>query len=106
MNRYFFLLKSNSFVYKFFPNCHYMPERKPQKADSWFENHQATCGGTFVKISEPSNKEAKQTEKKEHEGKRKMENEKSEKNMTLDKWIDKRRDEKSLVNKRVRVILD
>ncbi|CAI2166903.1 14703_t:CDS:2 [Funneliformis geosporum] len=38
--------------------------RKPQKADSWFENHQATC----------------------------------------DKWIDKGRDEKSFVNKKVRLI--
>lgn len=27
--------------------------RKPQPADSWWANHQATCGGTFEKVSEP-----------------------------------------------------
>ncbi|KAI8089700.1 SprT-like family-domain-containing protein [Halteromyces radiatus] len=27
--------------------------RPPQKADRWFAEHQATCGGTFVKISSP-----------------------------------------------------
>jgi hypothetical protein len=27
--------------------------RPPQKADFWFSEHQRTCGGTFIKISEP-----------------------------------------------------
>ncbi|KAI8899998.1 hypothetical protein BC833DRAFT_512759, partial [Globomyces pollinis-pini] len=27
--------------------------RKPQKADSWFASHQFTCGGEFIKVSEP-----------------------------------------------------
>lgn len=27
--------------------------RPPQPADWWFNKHQATCGGTFVKVSEP-----------------------------------------------------
>jgi len=26
----------------------------PQKADTWFEQHSKECGGTFIKISEPS----------------------------------------------------
>ncbi len=81
-----------------------MFERKPQKADSWFENHQATCGGTFIKISEPSKKKEKQPERKEREGKRKMENDQIENNMTLDKWIDKGQDEKSSANKKVRIL--
>ncbi|KAJ1980482.1 hypothetical protein H4R35_001102 [Dimargaris xerosporica] len=28
--------------------------RPPQRADYWFDTHQRTCGGTFVKISEPA----------------------------------------------------
>ncbi|RKP33563.1 SprT-like family-domain-containing protein, partial [Dimargaris cristalligena] len=28
--------------------------RAPQPADSWFKDHQASCGGTYIKISEPS----------------------------------------------------
>jgi len=79
-------------------------KRKPQKADSWFETHQATCGGTFIKISEPSKKEGKHPEKKEHKGKRKMENEKSKDNMTLDKLNDRRQDEKNSTNKKVRFL--
>lgn len=27
--------------------------RKPQPADSWWKAHQATCNGTFIKVSEP-----------------------------------------------------
>ena len=27
--------------------------RPPQKADTWFHEHQITCGGTFTKITEP-----------------------------------------------------
>ncbi|KAI7858579.1 SprT-like family-domain-containing protein [Circinella umbellata] len=27
--------------------------RPPQKADTWFHEHQITCGGTFTKIAEP-----------------------------------------------------
>ncbi|KFH67724.1 hypothetical protein MVEG_06456 [Podila verticillata NRRL 6337] len=30
--------------------------RPPQPADRWFEEHQATCGGTYTKISEPEPK--------------------------------------------------
>lgn len=30
--------------------------RPPQKADPWFAGHQAKCGGTFIKISEPEKK--------------------------------------------------
>lgn len=38
--------------------------RPPQPADTWFEEHQRTCGGTYTKISEPegySNKRKKTT---------------------------------------------
>ena len=78
-------------------------KRKPQKADSWFDTHQATCGGTFIKISEPSKKEGKHPEKKERKGKRKNKNEKSKDNMTLDKWNDRRQDEKNST-KKVRIL--
>lgn len=27
--------------------------RKPQPADSWWKSHQASCNGTFIKVSEP-----------------------------------------------------
>lgn len=27
--------------------------RKPQPADRWFNQHQTTCGGVFVKVSGP-----------------------------------------------------
>ena len=39
--------------------------RKPQPADSWWKTHQATCNGTFIKVSEPEicNKEMKSEEK-------------------------------------------
>ena len=30
--------------------------RKPQAADSWWNSHQATCNGTFIKVSEPEMK--------------------------------------------------
>ncbi|CAO3621578.1 unnamed protein product [Mucor hiemalis] len=33
--------------------------RKPQKADTWFEEHTLTCGGTFTKIAEPPAKDNK-----------------------------------------------
>lgn len=33
--------------------------RKPQKADTWFEEHQRTCGGVFTKIAEPPAKATK-----------------------------------------------
>lgn len=33
--------------------------RPPQKADSWFASHQASCDGKFVKISEPDKPENK-----------------------------------------------
>lgn len=29
--------------------------RKPQPADSWWSSHQASCSGTFIKVSEPEN---------------------------------------------------
>jgi hypothetical protein len=28
--------------------------RPPQKADRWFADHQASCGGSFVKIASPA----------------------------------------------------
>lgn len=33
--------------------------RKPQKADTWFEEHQRRCGGVFTKIAEPPAKATK-----------------------------------------------
>ncbi|ORX63861.1 hypothetical protein BCR32DRAFT_273306 [Anaeromyces robustus] len=38
--------------------------RKPQKADSWWRQHQATCGGEFIKISEPEEYTKKRLKKK------------------------------------------
>jgi predicted SprT family Zn-dependent metalloprotease len=38
--------------------------RKPQKADSWWRQHQATCGGEFIKISEPEEYTKKKLKKK------------------------------------------
>ena len=42
--------------------------RAPSKNDHWWAEHQATCGGTFVKIKEPENYSAnkKKCSKKEH----------------------------------------
>lgn len=34
--------------------------RKPQKADFWFADHQRTCGGQFVKIQSPPKSKEKQ----------------------------------------------
>lgn len=36
--------------------------RKPQPADSWWSSHQATCNGTFEKISEESGDKVKKDE--------------------------------------------
>ncbi|KAI8909124.1 zinc finger RAD18 domain-containing protein C1orf124 [Gorgonomyces haynaldii] len=38
--------------------------RPPQKADSWWEEHQKTCGGEFVKIASPPEKPKKENPKK------------------------------------------
>ena len=40
--------------------------RKPQPADKWFSDHKRTCGGEFVKVSEPpqSKKAQKNTKKR------------------------------------------
>ncbi|CAG8496757.1 652_t:CDS:2, partial [Diversispora eburnea] len=38
--------------------------RKPQPADRWWNEHQKSCGGNFVKISEPTPKETKKRNKK------------------------------------------
>lgn len=35
--------------------------RPPQKADTWYEEHQSTCGGTWTKISEPPNTKKRKT---------------------------------------------
>ena len=47
----------------FFGVCKRAMNRPPQKADWWWKRHQATCGGTFIKINEP---EKKQKPKKEN----------------------------------------
>jgi hypothetical protein len=38
--------------------------RPPQKADTWFDEHQRTCGGTFTKIASPPPKEKPEASKK------------------------------------------
>jgi len=43
--------------------------RPPQKADTWFEQHQKECGGSFIKISEPSKSTSKSTTKSIDSGK-------------------------------------
>ncbi|RGB31793.1 SprT-like family-domain-containing protein [Rhizophagus diaphanus] len=78
------------------------------KPDPWFETHQETCGGTFIKVSEPPKKEEEHSEKKGRKGKkskRKIENEISKDNVILDKWNDGGRDEKD-PSKKARSILD
>ena len=35
-------------------------DRAPQKADSWFAEHELTCGGTYTKVSEPENYKRKE----------------------------------------------
>lgn len=39
--------------------------RKPQPADSWWKTHQATCNGTFIKVSEPETTNKKETKAEE-----------------------------------------
>ncbi|KAH8549137.1 SprT-like family-domain-containing protein [Umbelopsis sp. PMI_123] len=59
--------------------CQYQPpfygivrrsmNRPPQKADYWWDRHQAKCGGTYTKISEPEKKStARKRKAKEPEG--------------------------------------
>ncbi|KAI8070317.1 SprT-like family-domain-containing protein [Gongronella butleri] len=40
----------------FYGWCKRSMNRPPQKADSWFASHQATCGGKFIKVSSPEEK--------------------------------------------------
>ena len=49
----------------YFGKCARSMNRPPQKHDNWWDHHQKTCGGNWVKISEPEKKEKKKTEKKE-----------------------------------------
>ncbi|KAI8978469.1 SprT-like family-domain-containing protein [Pilobolus umbonatus] len=39
--------------------------RPPQPADRWYHQHQMTCGGTYIKIGSPDNKDKKNKKKKE-----------------------------------------
>ena len=39
--------------------------RPPGPSDSWFYNHETTCGGEWVKVSEPENFKSKKVEKAE-----------------------------------------
>ncbi|KAI5815412.1 SprT-like family-domain-containing protein [Pyronema omphalodes] len=38
--------------------------RAPGPSDSWYEHHQETCGGEWIKVSEPERKSKKDVEKK------------------------------------------
>ncbi|CAG8829554.1 22228_t:CDS:2 [Gigaspora margarita] len=61
--------------------------RPPQPADSWWEKHRQSCGGTYHKIAEPQKEEKKQITKIR---KRKLENDNaSGSNVSLDKWFRK-----------------
>jgi len=42
--------------------------RKPQKADHWWRQHQMTCGGEFIKISEPEEYTRKRLKKQQKDG--------------------------------------
>ncbi|RHZ51268.1 hypothetical protein Glove_481g94 [Diversispora epigaea] len=53
--------------------------RKPQPADRWWNEHQKSCGGNFVKISEPTPKETKKRNKEERNKERSKERSKERK---------------------------
>ena len=39
--------------------------RKPQPADYWFAEHKRTCGGEFIKVSEPQKSKSKSKDKED-----------------------------------------
>jgi predicted SprT family Zn-dependent metalloprotease len=63
--------------------------RAPSKSDYWWEDHKKKCGGQFLKIEQPSsiNKDCK----KEENNKKKIKKQISNKNKTLDSFINKKK---------------
>jgi len=68
----------HTFIFIIFRPCRNRPpffgyvrrsmNRKPQKADSWWRQHQLTCGGEFIKISEPEEYTQKKLKKQKGNG--------------------------------------
>lgn len=53
--------------------------RPPQKADKWFDSHQKSCGGTFIRIS-PTDEELEKSKKIKKKDKKTKKSQKSQKN--------------------------